>query len=360
MPAEIMATGDRTARRSFFALFGIVAVLVAIIARRFVGPLFVAAILAVIVWPAHQRLTRRLGGRRTVSAGIWAIAMLVVIVGPAVPIAIAIVNDAVEGVQFIAKTLHGEGAEGLLQRLPSSLQRLARAARERLPAWTSSEVAHQLSAQGGRATAALSATVYATGRFLFRAGVMLVGFVAFLLEGDRLVAGIVRLSPLREGQTRELLLEFKRTSYAVVVSTLVTAMVQAAVALVGYLIARVPHPLFFAGATLLAAFIPFLGASSIAIVATLLLYLTGHKHAALFMGLWAVLVVGLVDNLVKPHLASSGTQMSGVVVFFALIGGAAAFGAVGVLLGPLAVALFLALLRMYERDYRSEATILEA
>jgi predicted PurR-regulated permease PerM len=183
---------------------------------------------------------------------------------------------------------------------------------------------------------------------------MVVALFALLLDGDRLVAWIDRLSPLRKGQTRELLLEFKKTAYSVVVSQVITALVQAAAALVGYLIARVPHALFFTGVTLLGAFIPLVGAGSITLVAALLLYLTGHPHAALFLAVWAVLVVSLVDNLIKPVLMRAGMQMRGVLVFFALIGGAATFGPVGLLLGPLAVALFLALLRIYERDFRAD------
>ena len=99
----------------------------------------------------------------------------------------------------------------------------------------------------------------------------------------------------------------------------------------------------FAGAI---SFIPFVGATIIALIAALLLYLTGHPHAALFLALWAIVVVSLVDNLVKPVLMRHGMQMRGVIVFFALLGGIAAFGPVGLLLGPLVVSLFLALLRI--------------
>jgi predicted PurR-regulated permease PerM len=66
-----------------------------------------------------------------------------------------------------------------------------------------------------------------------------------------------------------------------------------------------------------------------------------------------MLVVGLVDNLVKPLLIKRGMELRGVVVFFSLIGGLAAFGSVGLLLGPLVVAFFLTLLRMYERDFKA-------
>jgi predicted PurR-regulated permease PerM len=72
---------------------------------------------------------------------------------------------------------------------------------------------------------------------------------------------------------------------------------------------------------------------------------------ALFLAIWGVVVVGLVDNVVKPWLIRGGVEMAGAVVFFSLIGGIGAFGMIGLLIGPLAVALFLTLVRMYKRDY---------
>jgi predicted PurR-regulated permease PerM len=88
--------------------------------------------------------------------------------------------------------------------------------------------------------------------------------------------------------------------------------------------------------------------------AAMLLLVTGHPYMALFLALWGLVVVGLVDNLVKPLLIRRGLEIHGGIVFFALIGGLATFGAIGLLIGPLAIAFFLALLRMYHRDYTPE------
>ena len=71
---------------------------------------------------------------------------------------------------------------------------------------------------------------------------------------------------------------------------------------------------------------------------------------ALFLALWGIIVVGLSDNVVKPLLAKRGMQMHGAIVFFSLLGGLAVFGAIGLLLGPLIVAFFLTVVRIYERD----------
>jgi predicted PurR-regulated permease PerM len=90
---------------------------------------------------------------------------------------------------------------------------------------------------------------------------------------------------------------------------------------------------FFAGVTFFVAFIPAVGAGSACLGVALMLFVTGHAYAALFLALWALVVVALVDNLIKPLLIKHGMEMRGAVVFFSLIGGLAAFGAVGLLLG---------------------------
>jgi predicted PurR-regulated permease PerM len=131
----------------------------------------------------------------------------------------------------------------------------------------------------------------------------------------------------------------------------VTAAVQSAAALVGYLIAGVPVPIFFTALTFVIAFIPALGGAIVCQFAALLLLATGHTYSALFLALWGAIVVGLVDNLVKPYLIKSEINLPGAVVFFALIGGLVAFGGVGLLLGPIAAALFAIAVRMYRRDY---------
>jgi predicted PurR-regulated permease PerM len=108
---------------------------------------------------------------------------------------------------------------------------------------------------------------------------------------------------------------------------------------------------FFALVTFFFAFIPAIGAAVVSLFAAALLLVTGHPYMAIFLSAWGLVVVGLVDNLVKPLLIRRGLEIHGGIVFFSLIGGLATFGAIGLVVGPLAVALFLAVLRLYHRDY---------
>ena len=86
-------------------------------------------------------------------------------------------------------------------------------------------------------------------------------------------------------------------------------------------IAQVPSPIFFATVTFLAAFIPAVGAAVVSLVAAFLLYVTGHPYVAIFLAVWGLVIVGLVDNVIKPLLIKRGMEIHGVVVFFAFVGG---------------------------------------
>jgi predicted PurR-regulated permease PerM len=352
-------TTSQAARRFFFLLLVIATLLVALVVRPLATALFLAVVLAGVLWPVHQRLSKRLWKRQPLSAGLLVLGMIIVLLGPLLAFSAFAVREGSDGVKYLNQTLRSEGVSGLVERLPGPIQRVARFG---LDKFTSDEgenlakrVQQQVTAQGGKAAAVVGAALSATTSLMFQAVMMLIAFYFLLVQGKELVEWMDRISPLKPGQTQELLREFKRTSYAVIMSTVITAAIQATAALGGYFIAQVPHPLFFAGVTFFVAFIPAIGAGSVCLAAALLLYATGHPYGALFLALWGLVVVGLVDNLVKPLLIKGGMEMRGAIVFFALVGGIGAFGAVGLLVGPLVVALFLALLRMYERDFKPAA-----
>jgi predicted PurR-regulated permease PerM len=95
--------------------------------------------------------------------------------------------------------------------------------------------------------------------------------------------------------------------------------------------------------------IPAIGAGLVCIAASGLLLAIGKPIGAAFLLAWSLLVVGLVDNLVKPLLIRQYVRINGVIVLFSLLGGLGAFGGIGLLVGPLSIALFLAVLRIYQR-----------
>jgi predicted PurR-regulated permease PerM len=180
---------------------------------------------------------------------------------------------------------------------------------------------------------------------------MMVIAVFFLLgDGPVLVAWVARVAPLPDGQVLEILTDFRSVSVAVLSSSFATAGAQALAALVGFLLAGAPQPLFFTLVTFVMAFVPALGAASVVLATAVMLFFTGHSGAAAFLALWGILVVGLIDNLVKPLLMKGRVEIHGALIFFALLGGLATFGPVGLVAGPLILSFFLTIVRIAGRD----------
>jgi predicted PurR-regulated permease PerM len=332
-------------------------VLVLLVFRPFGAALFLAGVLSMVLWPLHQWLTRRLRGHAGLAAGVLVALVIALVIGPLVGLSAFVVSETADAIRFVSETVRSEGTQGLIAKLPDPVEHQLHRLLERVEVDTSElmkSAQSQLTAAGGTAAAALGAAVSATGSLLFQGTMMVLALFFFMTNKEGLINWLDDASPLRRGQTRELFAEFVRVCKSVIVSTAATALVQALAALIGYFIVSVPHPLFFFAITFVVAFIPAAGAASACIAAAGLKLLGGHPWAALFLVIYAVLVVGLVDNVVKPLLMKGGIQMHGAVVFFALLGGLAAFGAMGLLIGPLAVALFLAMLRMYQRDYSAD------
>ena len=342
---------DLPARRFFVLLLAATTLALAFVVRPLSGALFMAAVLSGMIGPLHGRLAASLRGRPRLAAGIVVVAVVVVLVGPFVALAAFLLQEGNEALKFVAVAVRGESVAQLVAKLPESFQKVAREALARLLDVNRMVEGH-LSAGGGKAAAAVWGALSATGSAIFAAAMMLIALFFLLVQGGELVSWLDETLPLRPGQTRELLAEFKKVSFSVIASAIISSGVQAVAALIGFFVSRVPHPIFFATVTFFTAFVPALGATSVCLFAAGILYVTGHPHWSLFLALWGVLVVGLVDNVIKPLLIKAGMEMRSAVVFFSLIGGLAAFGAIGLVVGPLVVALFLALLRIYRRDFK--------
>ncbi len=330
--------------RFFQVLIAAATLLVGMVLYPMISELFLAAVLAGVLWPAQRWLAQRLRGRRGLAAGLITFVVVLLLLGPIATLATFVIRDGGDAVRFVSDTARGERVSELLTWLPAAARDFVTDAIERLPR-DLGEAVGQVGASGGTTAVRVGAKVALHTVF------MLIALFFLLVRGDELVDWLDSVSPLRRGQTRELLAGFKRVSFAVIVSTVITAMVQALAALGGYLIARVPHPVFFTLVTFFVAFVPAVGATSVCLAAALLLFVTGHPWLAVFLAVWGLAVVGLVDNIVKPLLIKRGMELHGAVVFFSLVGGLAAFGAIGLLVGPLAVAFFLSLVRMYHRDF---------
>ena len=340
---------DSHARNLLVVLVVAAVLLTALIARPFWEAFFLAAVLAAALHRPMEWLAARLGGRRSVAAAILALGLVVIVLLPLGTLGAVLIGQVAAGINWLRDVLQSEGVQGLVLRLPPAVQHALQALLRLLPE-PESQLRRLAGQQGGAAAAAIGGILAATGGLVFQVAMMLIALFFLLTDGRRLVAWIDESVPLRTGQVRALLADFRQTSVSVLLATTGTAAIQSVVALAGYLAARAPNPLFLTLATFVLALVPAAGATIVVEAVGLLLIATGHPVAGWFLVAWGA-VVSLSDNLARPFLLKGGMELNGGLVFFALLGGLAVFGGIGLVVGPLILTFLVAVVKLYRSEF---------
>jgi predicted PurR-regulated permease PerM len=144
---------------------------------------------------------------------------------------------------------------------------------------------------------------------------------------------------------------------AVVHGCLVVAMIQGFLAGLAYWVLGVPYALVWGVVTAFFALLPVGGSTIVTIPVTIYLFLQGNVVRGVLMVIWALGVVGAVDNVLKPMFIGTRLKLPMLFLFFGILGGLAVFGALGLILGPVLLALLAALLDLYREEYGSDAVI---
>jgi predicted PurR-regulated permease PerM len=172
--------------------------------------------------------------------------------------------------------------------------------------------------------------------------------MALFQHGHRLAEWLVRITPLEQAVTRQLGAVFSEFARNVVLAGIAAAVVQGIVAGIGYALAGVERVLLFALLTGVMAFVPVVGTAVAWIPVCLLLLFNHRPGAALFVAVWSLVLTGTIDNIVKPLVVRGKSDLPTLLVFLGVFGGLIAFGLIGLLVGPVLVAMLLALLHIYE------------
>ena len=161
----------------------------------------------------------------------------------------------------------------------------------------------------------------------------------------------MHLTPLPGSLEREIGEKFKEVSESAFLGTFLTAAAQGFLGGIAFLIVGFP-PLVWGVMMAVMSLIPLVGTFLIWGPAAAILLTAGRTGAGIFLVVWGVVVVGLSDNVLRPLLMQGKSQLHPLLIFFSLIGGIMAFGPLGILLGPLAIVLVIAMLKAYEEAAR--------
>ncbi len=311
----------------------------------FVMPVLLGGFLTVLFMPLQDFFARRWVGKRSLVAGASTFVVFLVLLAPIAVIGYLVARELLSGVAYAKDVLeHVDLRTELLQRLPRALRRHVAAD---FDGETGKAVLGALSGGAGAVTRLLGAgTQLVLNLFL-----MTVSMYYFFLDGRRLVAEAARLIPMDQRYTQAFMKEFKDVAYAIVWGNTLTAVVQGAVGFVGMLLAGVPSPVVWGVAMVLVALIPVGGTALVWGPVGVGLIVTGQPTHGVFLLGWGLFAVSTIDNVVRPRLTGSRMKLHPLLVFLSMFGGLAVFGMMGILVGPLIAALFMAMVRIYRRDF---------
>ena len=197
--------------------------------------------------------------------------------------------------------------------------------------------------------------IYVGGaNIIFTIFIMFFSLYYLFKDGERIVRKITKLSPLREDQEQMLLEKFISISKATLKGSFVIAIIQGLLLWLTYWIAGVSSPVFWGVLSSFAALIPMVGAGLIWVPVGIVMLLLGNIWQGVFIFLVGSLVVGSVDNLIRPRLVGNKTRLHPLLVFLSTLGGIALFGFWGILFGPIIIVLFLSLLDIYGTEFKGE------
>lgn len=323
-----------------------------LILRPFLAAIAWAMLIAFLLHPAHLRLSAWLRGRESVSSLLLTFATLFVFIGPLTALGVAFARQAAALLERLQASYGELKFTGLssLENVPI-LGQAVRWIVEVTPL-----TREQLS--NGALTAARSVLehVGSLGGSIFMGAMgTVIGFLLmlfllffFLRDGAAMQARATNFIPMPAARKRDLLAYLGAVTRAVVFGTLLTALLQGTLVGIGFAIVGLPSPVVFGVVAAVLSLLPIGGTALIWGPAVIILAIQGRYGAAIFMLLWGVLLVGLIDNFLKPLLISGRAEVPTLAAFLGVLGGLAAFGPIGMFLGPVIFALTIALLRWAE------------
>ncbi len=196
-----------------------------------------------------------------------------------------------------------------------------------------------------------SATTGFLFHIVFGLVVLVISIYFFLLDGPAMTRTMMRLSPLDDAYEERLLVEFDRTSRAVVLATILSALTQGVLAAFGYYVAGMDSVVLLFLATTFMALIPFLGAMSVWLPCVLWLGFVDQRWgAAIGLAIWGALVVSTIDNVIKVFILHGHSQLHPLLALLSVLGGVQVFGPVGLLVGPMIVVFLQTLLEILHHE----------
>ena len=340
--------------RQVFLIVLVIAISAAFVAmiRAFLLTILLAAIFAGLCYPVYQRMLGWLRGRRALAAVTTLILLLALVMAPLLAILGAGANEALRVTETIRPRLQQ------FVEQPGVFDSYLRA----LPGYHYVEPYRtQILTKAGELVgstsaflfAALSATTRATAVFVFHFFVLLYTMFFFLMDGPGLLRAVLPYLPLTDADKQRMVDKFVSVTRATLKGTILIGAAQGILGGLAFWAVGIDGAIFWGTVMTVLSIIPGVGGALVWVPAAIILVSSGEAARGIGLALFCALIVGSIDNLLRPRLVGQDTKMHELLIFFSTLGGLMLFGAMGFILGPILAALFLTAWEMFGTAFRS-------
>lgn len=332
---------ERLGSLLFYGIVILLVYLVYLVFAPFLVPLAWAAVLVVVSYPAYKWLMRRWGATTAALASTAGVTLILIV--PTMFVMIAFVRQAVDAEQSIELQV-SSGHWAWLNHLWTQAQ-------QRFPGASPEDLTATLRRYGEQAAefvaARLGTILGHTAIFIFHLGVTILALFYLFRDGGSMVERLREVLPFEASHRDRMLSDAQNLIFASVTSSLVAAAAHGILGGLAFVLTGVKAPIFWGVMMAFFSFVPIVGSALIWVPIAISLIAGGHVGRGIVLLVLCAIIVGLVDNLIRPWLISGRTEMGGLVIFISVLGGISVFGLLGVVLGPIIVATAASLLDLY-------------
>lgn len=332
-------------------IFGTVAGFLLI--KPYLSAIFIAALFAVLFMRPYEYLQKKIVSE-TASAAIMLVVVLITIILPVIFV-LGLVSAEISGIVINGAQQH-DPIHSASEKIAQSIVNMpgANIVIQQIEGYVSGpELANTIKTVANNSISIIQSTYRSIVNSVIGIFVMFFTLFYFFIDGKKFVARFMQLSPLRDVHERKLIQEFISMTRATLKGTVVIGFIQGILGGIAFAIAGVVSPILWTVIMIILGIIPAVGASLIIIPAAIIMWILGHVWQAIFLLIVSVFV-STIDNILRPKLVGTDTQMHSLAVFFATLGGLHLFGFIGFIVGPIVMALVLALWNIYALEFKKQ------
>ena len=340
MAAEI-SSQKRLGTMLFYGIVAILAYLVFLVFQPFLPALAWAVVIVVVSYRGYERVRRRFSP--TVAALICTLAVTVILIVPTILVMSAFVRQGVLAVQTLQTQVssgHFDWVNRLWLEIESKLPDSSHA--------SLGTIVDRYADLGATFVATRLGTVLRnTAAFLFHLSVTILALFYLYRDGETFMARVRVILPFEAQHRDRMIKESHDLIFASVMSSVVAAAAHGILGGFAFGIAGITAPVFWGVMMGFFSLVPVVGSALIWGPAAISLMVSGHLGRGILLAIICGVIVGLVDNVIRPWMISGRAQMSGLVIFISVLGGVSVFGMLGIVLGPIIIATAASVLDLY-------------